>query len=61
MLRRIAVVGDRLEAGGEILRYEGPVFTLGDAGHQAALTGRGLGVRRAIARGSLPSPVALAV
>lgn len=39
MMRRIAVVGDRLEYGGEILPYAGPVFTVGDAGHQVALIG----------------------
>lgn len=38
MMRRIAVVGDRLENGGEILSYAGPPFTLGDdASHQVAL------------------------
>ncbi|MFM0243147.1 PAAR domain-containing protein [Paraburkholderia phytofirmans] len=39
MMRRIAVVGDRLERGGEILPYAGPVFTMGDAGRQVALIG----------------------
>lgn len=39
MLRRIAVVGDSLEHGGQILPYTGPVFTIGDAGHQVALIG----------------------
>jgi hypothetical protein len=39
MMRRIAVVGDKLETGGEILSYSGPVFTIGDAGHQVALSG----------------------
>ncbi len=39
MMRRIAVVGDKLETGGEILPYAGPVFTIGDAGHQVALIG----------------------
>jgi hypothetical protein len=39
MMRRIAVVGDKLETGGEILSYSGPVFTIGDAGHQVALIG----------------------
>jgi hypothetical protein len=39
MMRRIAVVGDKLETGGEILPYSGPVFTMGDAGHQVALIG----------------------
>ncbi len=38
MMRRIAVVGDKLETGGEILPYSGPVFTIG-AGHQVALIG----------------------
>ena len=38
MKRRIAVVGDRLEHGGEILPYRGRVFHIG-AGHQAALIG----------------------
>lgn len=40
MLRRIACVGDKLERGGEILAYSGPVFTFGDAGHQVALIGK---------------------
>jgi hypothetical protein len=39
MMRRIAVVGDSLERGGEILPYAGPVFTIGDAGRQVALIG----------------------
>lgn len=39
MLRRIACVGDKLERGGEILAYSGPVFTFGDA-HQVALIGK---------------------
>jgi hypothetical protein len=39
MMRRIAVVGDGLERGGQILPYAGPVFTMGDAGHQVALIG----------------------
>lgn len=39
MMRRIAVVGDGLEHGGEILPYAGPVFTVGDAGRQVALIG----------------------
>lgn len=39
MMRRIAVVGDKLETGGEILPYSGPGFTIGDAGHQVALIG----------------------
>lgn len=39
MLRRIAVVGDSLEHGGQILPYAGPVFTMGDAGRQIALIG----------------------
>ncbi|WP_341316679.1 PAAR domain-containing protein [Paraburkholderia sp. IMGN_8] len=39
MMRRIAVVGDKLETGGQILPYSGPVFTMGDAGHQVALIG----------------------
>jgi len=38
MRRRIAVVGDKLEHGGEILPYRGRVFTMG-AGYQAALIG----------------------
>lgn len=37
MMRRIAVVGDSLERGGQVLPYAGPVFTIGDAGHQVAL------------------------
>jgi hypothetical protein len=40
MLRRIACVGDKLERGGEILAYSGPVFALGNAGHQVALIGK---------------------
>lgn len=39
MMRRIAVVGDKLERGGEILPYNGPVFTWGDGGHQSARIG----------------------
>lgn len=39
MQRRIAVVGDKLEYGGEILPYSGRAFTMGNAGHQAALIG----------------------
>lgn len=39
MMRRIAVVGDKLATGGEILPYSGPVFAMGDAGHQVALIG----------------------
>ena len=39
MMRRIAVVGDQLDTGGQIEHYEGPVFTLGDGGHQVALIG----------------------
>jgi hypothetical protein len=39
MMRRIAVVGDKLETGGEILSYTGPVFAIGDTGHQVALIG----------------------
>ncbi|WP_233874648.1 PAAR domain-containing protein [Paraburkholderia adhaesiva] len=39
MMRRIAVVGDQLETGGQVLPYSGPVFTIGDAGHQVALIG----------------------
>jgi hypothetical protein len=39
MMRRIAVVGDKLKTGGEILSYSGPVFTIGDAGHPVALIG----------------------
>lgn len=39
MMRRIAVVGDTLERGGQILPYAGPVFTMGDVGHQVALIG----------------------
>jgi len=38
MMRRIAVVGDKLERGGEILPYSGPVFTWG-GGHQSARIG----------------------
>ena len=39
MMRRIAVVGDRLRDGGTILSYSGPGCSFGDAGHQAALIG----------------------
>lgn len=39
MLRRIAVVGDQLDTGGQIESYSGPIFTIGDAGHQVALIG----------------------
>lgn len=39
MLRRIAVVGDSLEHGGQILPYVGPVFAMGEAGRQVALVG----------------------
>ncbi|SDC23299.1 PAAR domain-containing protein [Paraburkholderia lycopersici] len=39
MMRRIAVVGDTLERGGEVLPYRGPVLTWGDAGHQSARIG----------------------
>ncbi|WP_322061473.1 PAAR domain-containing protein [Paraburkholderia sp. J63] len=37
MMRRIAVVGDKLEHGGEILPYDGPEFTW--EGHQSARVG----------------------
>lgn len=40
MLRRIACVGDKLERGGQILPYSGPVFAFGDAGHRVALVGK---------------------
>jgi hypothetical protein len=36
-MRRIAVVGDKLDNDGEICHYNGMMFTLGGAGHQAAL------------------------
>lgn len=39
MLRRIAVVGDELSAGGRILHYEGPIFSIGNSGRQVALIG----------------------
>jgi hypothetical protein len=39
MMRRIAVVGDSLEHGGQVLPYTGPVVTFGDAGRQVALIG----------------------
>jgi hypothetical protein len=39
MRRRIAVVGDKLERGGEILPYDGRGFTFGDARRQVALIG----------------------
>jgi hypothetical protein len=41
MMRRIAVVGDRLDNDGEICHYEGLSFTIGDAGRLAALIGGG--------------------
>lgn len=37
MLRRIAVVGDKLDNDGEISPYNGLIFTFGGAGRQAAL------------------------
>ncbi|VXC56474.1 PAAR motif-containing protein [Burkholderia sp. 8Y] len=37
MMRRMAVVGDKLNNGGEICRQSGMTFTMGDGGHQAAL------------------------
>ncbi|WP_250450039.1 PAAR domain-containing protein [Caballeronia sp. ATUFL_M2_KS44] len=37
MMRRIAVAGDKLSNGGEVCYQNGPIFTFGDAGHQAAL------------------------
>src|ERR1700753_737815 len=37
MMRRIAVVGDQLDNGGEVGPYEGPQFLI--HGHQAALIG----------------------
>jgi hypothetical protein len=37
MLRRIAVVGDKLDNDGEISSYNGMIFTFGGAGRQAAL------------------------
>lgn len=39
MRRRIAVVGDQLSTGGQILHYEGSICTWGDGGHQVALIG----------------------
>jgi hypothetical protein len=39
MMRRLAVVGDRLSTGGQIDSYTGPVCTWGDGGHQVALIG----------------------
>lgn len=39
MMRRIAVVGDKLETGGEVLPYSGQVFSIGNAGHRVALIG----------------------
>ncbi len=39
MMRRVAVVGDKLDAGGEILSYKGLVFTVGPANKQVALIG----------------------
>jgi hypothetical protein len=39
MMLRIAVVGDRLERGGEILPYTGPALTIGEAVRQLALIG----------------------
>src|SRR5215467_14117490 len=37
MMRRIAVVGDKLSNDGEICDYRGMMFTMGDAGRQVAL------------------------
>ncbi|VXC63327.1 PAAR repeat-containing protein [Burkholderia sp. 8Y] len=37
MMRRMAVVGDKLSNGGEVSYCKGPFFTLGNAGQQAAL------------------------
>lgn len=37
MMRRIAVVGDRLSNGGEVCNYEGVNFKLGNGVHQVAL------------------------
>ena len=37
MMRRIAVVGDKLSNDGEICHYTGMMFTMGNAGHQVAL------------------------
>ncbi len=39
MMRRIAVVGDQLNTGGQIEPYTGPRFTWGDSGRQIALIG----------------------
>jgi hypothetical protein len=39
MMRRVAVVGDQLDTGGQIEPYAGSVCTWGDAGHQVALIG----------------------
>lgn len=39
MMRRVAVVGDSLQNGGEILSYSGQGFTIGEARHQVALIG----------------------
>jgi hypothetical protein len=39
MMRRVAVVGDQLDTGGEIEHYAGPIFTWGDSGHQVAVIG----------------------
>lgn len=38
-MRRIAVVADKLEAGGRVIPCRSPVITIGDAGHQVALIG----------------------
>ena len=38
-MRRIAVVGDQLDAGGQIEPYTGSICAWGDGGHQAALIG----------------------
>ena len=40
MMRRIAVVGDKLNNDGEICSYSGMTLTVGDAGRQAALINR---------------------
>lgn len=39
MMRRVAVVGDRLSTGGHIDHYKGPICTWGNCGHQVALIG----------------------
>ena len=39
MMRRIAVVGDQLDTGGQIAPYSGPICAWGNGGRQVALIG----------------------